>query len=309
MESRRAQDRLRRGRSSSNAPFFYAGDNDYTATSLAPPEHLWIVARAGGKPRRLTCGSWTIAPTDPGGIFSPQIAWTPDGRSITFTRVANTFSGDDEYSTLWQVDARSGSLRKLSGRDELELSPAYAPEGTRLSYWYPLGGDFNSENTVRVLDAQRDAALVPELDRNVAASLWFPDGKRVLLCGADGTATRFWIAALNGGLRAVDLGDLHPVCDPYSSTTFDAGAAAAIARDGTIAFVATSAASARELYLLAPGATAPRRLTHFNAFLESVSVGAMSELQWNGPGGFAEDGVVTRPPGATQRASNTRSFC
>ena len=88
----------------STAPFFFAGDNDYTAASLTPPEHLWIVSASGGKARRLTSGSWTIAPTDPGGIFSPQIAWTSDGRSITFTRLKNTFSGDDEYSTLWQVD-------------------------------------------------------------------------------------------------------------------------------------------------------------------------------------------------------------
>ena len=58
------------------APFFYAGDNDYTATELTPPEHLWIVSATGGTARRLTSGSWTIAPTDPGGIFSPQIAWT-----------------------------------------------------------------------------------------------------------------------------------------------------------------------------------------------------------------------------------------
>ena len=74
------------------APYFFAGDNDYTATALTPPDHLWIVAAAGGSARRLTRGSWTIAPTDPGGIFSPQIAWSDDGRSITLTRVENTFS-------------------------------------------------------------------------------------------------------------------------------------------------------------------------------------------------------------------------
>ena len=32
----------------STAHFFFAGDNDYTATALTPPDHLWIVsARAG----------------------------------------------------------------------------------------------------------------------------------------------------------------------------------------------------------------------------------------------------------------------
>jgi dipeptidyl aminopeptidase/acylaminoacyl peptidase len=280
----------------SGAPFFFAGDNDYTAASLTPLQHLWIVSARGGNPRRITSGSWTIAPTDPGGIFSPQIAWTSDGRSITFTRLKNTFSGDDEYSTLWQVDVANGAMHKLTGRSELELSPSYAADGAHLAYWYPLGGDFNAENTVRVIGGGRDVAIAPTLDRNIAASLWFADSKRLLLCGSDGTQTLFWTADLTGAVRPVPLGDLHPVCDPYSSSTFDAGSATGIARDGTIAFVATTSATARELYVLPPGSAKPRRLTHFNGFLTGLRLGNMSELRWTGPGGFAEDGVVTDPP-------------
>ncbi|MGC2635224.1 MAG: S9 family peptidase [Candidatus Cybelea sp.] len=280
----------------STAHFFFAGDNDYTATSLTPPVHLWIVSARGGNARRVTSGSWTIAPTDPGGIFSAQIAWTSDGRSITFTRVKNTFSGDDEYSTLWQVDVANAAMHKLTARSEFELSPSYAPDGSHLAYWYPLGGDFNAENTVRVIGGGHDVAIAPTLDRNIAASLWFPDSKRLLLCGSDGTQTLFWTADFTGAVQPVPLGDLHPVCDPYSSSTFDAGSAAAIARDGTIAFIATTSATARELYVLPPGSTKPRRLTHVNDFLTGLRLGHMSELRWTGPGDFAEDGVVTEPP-------------
>src|SRR5580692_594791 len=280
----------------STAHFFFAGDNDYTATSLTPPVHLWIVSARGGNARRVTSGSWTIAPTDPRGIFSPQVAWTSDGRSITFTRVKNTLSGDDEYSTLWQVDIANATMHKLTAHSEFELSPSYAPDGSHLAYWYPLGGDFNAENTVRVMGGGHDIAIAPTLDRNIAASLWFPDSKRLLLCGSDGTQTLFWTADLTGAVQPVPLGDLHPVCDPYSSSTFDAGSAAAIARDGTIAFLATTSATARELYVLPPGSTKPRRLTHVNDFLAGLRLGYMSELRWTGPGDFAEDGVVTEPP-------------
>jgi dipeptidyl aminopeptidase/acylaminoacyl peptidase len=280
----------------STAPFFFAGDNDYTAASLTPPQHLWIVSARGGNARRITSGSWTIAPTDPGGIFSPQIAWTSDGSSITFTRLKNTFSGDDEYSTLWQVDVANAAMHKLTARSGLELSPSYAPDGSHLAYWYPLGGDFNAENTVRVIAGGHDVMIAPTLDRNIAASLWFPDSKRLLLCGSDGTQTLFWTANLSGAVQPVPLGDLHPICDPYSSSTFDAGSAAAIARNGTLAFVATTSATARELYVLPPGSTKPRRLTHVNAFLAGLRLGHMSELSWTGPGDFAEDGVITDPP-------------
>jgi dipeptidyl aminopeptidase/acylaminoacyl peptidase len=280
----------------SNMPFFFAGDNDFTASSLTPPEHLWIVSARGGNARRITSGSWTIASTDPGGIFSPQIAWTSDGRSITFTRLKNTFSGDDEYSTLWQVDVATAAMHKLTARSAFELSPSYAPDGSHLAYWYPLGGDFNAENTVRVIGDGHDVAIAPTLDRNIAGSLWFPDSKRLLLCGSDGTQTLFWTADLTGAVQPVLLGDLHPVCDPYSSSTFDAGSAAGIARDGTIAFVATTSQTARELYVLLPGSAKPRRLTHVNDFLAGLRLGHMHELHWTGPGDFAEDGVVTDPP-------------
>jgi dipeptidyl aminopeptidase/acylaminoacyl peptidase len=290
----------------STAPFFFAGDNDYTASSLTPPEHLWIVSASGGKARRITSGSWTIAPTDPGGIFSPQIAWTSDGRSITFTRLKNTFSGDDEYSTLWQVEVANAAMHKLTARSELELSPSYAPDGSHLAYWYPLGGDFNAENTVRVIGGGGDATIAPSLDRNIAASLWFPDSKRLLLCGSDGTQTRFWTPDLTGAVQLVPLGDLHPVCDPYSSSTFDSGSAAAIARDGTIAFVATTSATARELYVLPFGSTKPRRLTHVNGFLAGLRLGHMSELRWTGPADFAEDGVVTDPAALRQAQDDKR---
>jgi dipeptidyl aminopeptidase/acylaminoacyl peptidase len=278
------------------ATYFLAGDNDYTAAALTPPDHLWIVPAAGGAPRRLTSGPWTIAPTDPGGIFSPQIAWSRDGRHVTITRVENTFSGDDERSTLWQVDVATGALRKLTAHAELELSPAYSPDGSTLAYWYPLRGDFNSENTLRIAANGRDVALSERLDRNVAGSLWLPGGRRLLICAANGTQMDAWTIDLSGNLRPFPLGDLHVVCDPYSSSTFDAGIAADVARDGSIAFLATSATSARELYYLGSGSSAPRRLTHYNDFLSRVALGQMTELRWTGPDGFAEDGVVTYPP-------------
>ncbi len=165
-----------------------------------------------------------------------------------------------------------------------------------MTYWYPLNGDFNSENTLRIVAGARDHQLASDLDRNVAGSLWFPDSRHLLVCASDHTQNRLWKVDLAGNLVPLRLGDLHVVCDPYSSSTFDAGIAADAARDGSIAFIATSARSARELYYLPAGSGTPRQLTHFNAFLSRITLGAMTELNWTGPDGFAEDGVVTHPP-------------
>jgi dipeptidyl aminopeptidase/acylaminoacyl peptidase len=276
--------------------YFFAGNNDYTATALTPPDHLWIVASGGGTAHRVTSGTWTIAPTDPGGIFSPQIAWTRDGRSITFTRVETTFGGEDENSTLWRVSATGGAIRKLTAHAKFELSPSYSPDGARLAYWYPAGSNFLAENTVRTIFGASDSALAPALDRNIAGALWYPNGKAMLLCASDRTQTVAWTVDLLGNRQALPLGDLNIVCDPYSSSTFDSGIAGDVAPDGGVVFVATDARHARELYYLRPGSRSPQRLTHFNDFVERLTIGRMTQFDWDGPNGFAEDGVVTFPP-------------
>ncbi len=288
--------------------YFLAGNNDYTATALTPPAHLWVVSIRDRRAHRLTSGSWTIAPTDPGGIFSPQISWTRDGRSIALTRVATTFGGDDENSTLWQIGATGTGLHKLTTHANVELSPAYSPDGTRLAYWYPVDGNFLAENTVRVLTNGADSAFMPAFDRNVAGSLWFPDGRHMLVCASDRTQVVAWVVDAAGNRRPFPLGQLNIVCDPYSSSTFDAGIAASIAPNGGVAFLATDARHARELYYLAPAAREPRRVTHVNDFLASIAIGRMSAFDWQGPNGFLEDGVVTYPPSFDSiRAANPAS--
>jgi dipeptidyl aminopeptidase/acylaminoacyl peptidase len=277
--------------------YFFGGNNDYTATALTSAVHLWTVALRGGAAHRITSGSWTIAPTDPGGIFSPQIAWSRDGKSITLTRVASTFSGEDEFTTLWTVDVATRVLTKLTQHPSFELSPSFSPDGRRFAYWWPRGGDFTAENTIRIRGGGTDAVLAPAFDRNIGGAIWYPDSQRMLMCATDGTATLAWTVDMHDRMQPFALGDLNMVCDTYQSSTFDAGIAASIASDDTVAFLGDDARHARELYVLRPGASRPQQLTHFNDALASIDVGRMTDLAWNSSDGFHEHAVVTYPPG------------
>ena len=235
--------------------YFFAGNNDYTATALTPPDHLWVVSLRDGRSRRLTEGTWTIAPTDPGGVFSPQIAWTPDGSRITFTRLEDTFGGNDENSTLWQIPATGGTPTKLAtGHDRFELSPSYGRRESDLVYWYPRESNYLAENALHAFHAGRDELLAPSLDRNVAGALWYP-GRTATAALRERPDSGQCVESrsTSGELMQLQLGDLNVVCDPYSSSTFDAGIAAAIDARGGTAFLATDTRHARELYYLAPG--------------------------------------------------------
>jgi dipeptidyl aminopeptidase/acylaminoacyl peptidase len=276
--------------------FFEAGDNEYTALGPASSVHLWLVRADGTRARRLTSGSWTLPPTDRGGIFAPQFAWTRDARAIVFTKVASAEAGDDEDSTLARIDLASGRVSKLTGHRALEFSPQFSPDGSRLAYSYARDGDFLSENELYVRGPGGEHDLTRALDRNVGGALWLPGGAAFLACGDDAGRSRAWIVPTAGKARVLDLGPLEIVCDSYSSSTFDAGIAASFSTGGALAFLATTARAPRELFYVPKLGATPRKLTRFGDVLRGVELGASTPFLWHGPLG-RETGVLTGPPG------------
>ena len=69
-----------------NKSFEVTLNTDYTMTEAVPPTHLWVVPAAGGDPKRLTSGTWTMPISHPPGTPASAIVWTPDGTGIVFTR-------------------------------------------------------------------------------------------------------------------------------------------------------------------------------------------------------------------------------
>jgi dipeptidyl aminopeptidase/acylaminoacyl peptidase len=71
---------------------------------------------------------------------------------------------------------------------------------------------------------------------------------------------------------------------------------ASVARTGAVAFVGSEPTRPPELYVLVPGAAAPRRLTDLNADAAARALGRSERITWTGADGVAGDGVVTYPP-------------
>jgi dipeptidyl aminopeptidase/acylaminoacyl peptidase len=281
--------------------------NNYQVRAAVEPWHLWIIPADGGKAKRLTAGRWSLE-TEPGGAAPP--AWTRDGRSLIVVRHPSVWFGDAYRSTLVRVDTsasadstppqvvgtpdtaatRIGTTGDTLLAGEGADAPRAARNGTALAFARPRGGDMNNGNAVYV---QRDGAArdaTADLARNVGSFAWLPDGRSLLLTGQLGARSVMWQQPEQGRARLVALGDVQPA------------SAVTVSDSGALAFVGRTTGQPGQLYYMSSLNSAPKQLTHFNAFLDSLHLGRVDTIAWNGPDGFNEDGVLTCPPGYDRAA-------
>jgi dipeptidyl aminopeptidase/acylaminoacyl peptidase len=140
-----------------------------------------------------------------------------------------------------------------------------------------------SDVSIRALADGHEIRSGAAIDRNVHWFAWTPKDDALLVATADGVRDVLWRLPVSGGApQQVDLGELD----------FTPGS---IADDGTLAFVGTRTDALGELYVLAPNATQPRRLTSENAFLADYALAKRERFDWTSDDGTKIDGVLTYP--------------
>ncbi len=268
---------------------FEVGNDDFLIQSQALPTHAWLVPAEGGEARRLTSGSWSIPINHPPGAPASPLNWSPDGKTIALVRLATPHSGDARDATIQVVDVATGRMRALTGRDRLEGQPSYSPDGSQVAYWQPRDGDSGNVNEIHIAPSAGGAgrSITRTLDRNIARSIWMPDGKSMLIGGNDGTRVSLWLQPLDGPAHKLDLGRLSP----SSSFWVDA----VVGKDGSIAFTATDPSQPAELYYMSSATASPKRLTSLNAEVAGLALGRTEVISWQ-TDGFAHNGTVTYPP-------------
>jgi dipeptidyl aminopeptidase/acylaminoacyl peptidase len=268
---------------------FEVGNDDFLIQSQALPTHAWLAPAAGGEARRLTSGTWSLPINHPPGAPASPLAWSPDGKSLVLVRLATPHSGDVLEATVQVLDVATGRMRALTGRDHSEGQPVFSPDGSQISYWHPRDGDSGNLNEIHIAPAVGGAgkSITRAIDRNMARSIWMPDGKSMLVGANDGTRVSLWLQPLDGTARKLDLGNLTP----SSSFWVDV----AVGKDGSVAFTATDPMRPAELYYMSSPATPPKRLTNLNADVAGLALGRTEVITWQSEG-FTHNGIVTYPP-------------
>ena len=269
---------------------FEVGNNDFLTTAEPMPTHLWLVPSAGGAPKRLTSGSWSLPISHPPSPPASPIAWSPDGKSIAIVKVAGPHSGDANKSAIHILNVETGSLRAVTGRTMDESVPVFSPDGTKLAYWFPRDGAVKNVNEIYVAPTSGGdgRSLTRAIDRNLMRALWMPDNKSLLVGGNDGTTVSLWTQPLDGPARRISLGKVVPASAFWVDVCVGA--------NGSIAFTGSEPQHPTEVYYLESVNAPVQRLTDLNNDVAALEVGRTETLEWEGPDGFRDNGVVTYPP-------------
>ena len=279
---------------------FEVGNNSYLERAAAVPVHLWSVelkATGAGEAKRLTTGTWSLpvhaAPSGP----PSEIAYTPDGKGLVFVRAESPITGESESSRLELLDVANGTMHALTKATIAEDEPKLSPDGGTVAYSFPRYGKRRNESSVYLVPTSGAAGAgvgrnaTEGLDHAVGGAEWMPDGKSLLVSGADGTKVGLWVQPLEGAAKRLDVGGLVP-------------GATNLGKDGAIAFVGTDSLHAPELFYMASTSAAPVQMTHLQTVLDGVTLGKQETLTWKSDK-WTVDGVLTYPPGYDSAAGAT----
>ncbi len=270
---------------------FVVGDQDYLSTQRPTPNHIWLINVDGTGNRRLTSGQWSLPGSEPPSSPASPISWSPDGRSIAFTKMPNAYDADSDFAIVATIEIATGTIRPFTSHGKLEGYGEYSPDGSKVAYWYPYNGDGAAQNDIYVAPAEGgdgNDITKDDIDTNVERAIWMPDSKSLLVSGHKGTDAALWIKPLSGPARRLSLNGVQPVQAYWLD--------ASVSNNGALAFAATEPHHPVELYYMQSSNAEPIRLTNHNDPIAALDLGKVESISWTGPNGFQEDGVLTYPP-------------
>jgi dipeptidyl aminopeptidase/acylaminoacyl peptidase len=257
-----------------------------TARAPARPVHLFVVDASGGKARRLIAGTQSVVT----GEAASTLSWSPDGAKIAFVLAPNAILNDADRAHVDVIDVSSGKLSQLTAHDGFEADPHFSPDGKHIAYSHSAG-----DNQINLTDAYVTEPGAGEgrpvsrpFDRTVHDVAWLPDSSGIYFTCANHTDTALVRLPLDGTPRPVDLGGLE-LSSPLEN---------AIAKDGTLAFIASDSKTPPEAYVRS-AAGAVTKLTDFNVAFAKFDLATSESIEFPTSLGVTGDGVLMKPPGFT----------
>lgn len=267
------------------------GDGPETARvagAAADNRHLWLLTlSADGRAadlRQLTRGDFNVGNPLLGEAFD----FSPDGRSIAFTRTRGAALDDWRSADLALVDVGDGTVRSFRQSDAAEFAPVFSPDGRHIAFnvsVYPPSWIAQSRIGVARTGGEGLKLLAATADEQPRTVGWISN-RTLLVKERAGTVTALWTLPLDGG----------------PPRRFDDG-------DGVLDSVSLNAPGTRLGLVVSDGRTAPeaavtdlrryrpRTISRANTGLAALPAASTRRIEWAGADGTAIEGLLTLPPG------------
>ncbi len=252
----------------------FAYDENYKQT------HLWNVAVSSQKETRITSGDFSVTSYD----------LSDDGRKIAMHRAPTPLLGASADAEVWVTSADGSSAVRLTTNSVPEAGARLSPDDAQVLFLSGSNAKFETYYNDRmfVVPAAGGAAR-PLLGDNapyaVDRAAWSSDGKSIYFLANLGVHEElFSVPAAGGTPRQItngqhDIANLTPDGSRWAMTISDA-------------------VNGGDVWVLAAGDAAPRRVTHmFDYLARDFALGRQEAIQWKGADGAVVEGLLTYPVG------------
>jgi dipeptidyl aminopeptidase/acylaminoacyl peptidase len=250
--------------------------------------HIFTIPADGGDAKDLT----------PGNIDSPiwtedgseQVAFSPDGQEIAFSRYSENESTTGN-SDVYVMPAGGGAPKPITTSKGFDATPRYSPDGRYLAYTATVRPMAESDLVRLFLYDRRTGQsrnIFEAVDRGIDSYVWAPDSKSLFITFEDRGETP---------LARLEIDTLKLTRLASSGTIGDVE----ISKDGRFLVYSTMDFShPKELVRLngsGSGQATPMMLTHTNAdVLNDIDFGEASSFTFSGWNGETVQAWQVRPP-------------
>lgn len=216
--------------------------------------------------------------------------WSPDGKKIAFSHVADPKADYWPTSDVSVVDVAAGSIQPLAATAAAETSPSYSPDGN----WIAISASevptrWAQSNRIQIFPAGGGTPGVMPLSHDGTPGIvgWIPKTSRLYFIEAKGTGTSLYDVDVN-------TSDIREIF--YQNAVISAVNITYTANNGhAFGWVRQTSSEPPEVWAGNIGQTPQVKISSANAEAAKMPVGKTEVIKWKSKDGREMEGLLTYP--------------